>query len=57
LTRAPVSQKAFSGIRPLDLPGFIGAQLLGALCVLGVAGWLLHEPIDVDESLAIEAKL
>jgi glycerol uptake facilitator-like aquaporin len=24
----------FSGIRPIDLPGFIGAQLLGAICAM-----------------------
>jgi glycerol uptake facilitator-like aquaporin len=33
----------FSGIRPIDLPGFIAAQLLGALCALAFAGWLLRE--------------
>ena len=31
----------FSGIRPVDVPGFVGAQLLGALIALGVVGWLL----------------
>jgi glycerol uptake facilitator-like aquaporin len=35
---------AFSGIRPIDLPGFIGAQLLGAICAMGFAGWLLRQP-------------
>jgi glycerol uptake facilitator-like aquaporin len=33
----------FSGIRPIDLPGFIGAQLLGAVCGLAFAHWLLDE--------------
>jgi hypothetical protein len=31
----------FSGIRPIDLPGFIGAQLLGAICAMSFVGWLL----------------
>lgn len=31
----------FSGIRPVDLPGFIAAELLGALLALILAGWLL----------------
>ena len=33
----------FSGIRPVDLPGFIGAQLLGAICAMGFAAWLLRQ--------------
>jgi glycerol uptake facilitator-like aquaporin len=31
----------FSGIRPADLPGFIAAECLGALCALALMGWLL----------------
>ncbi len=31
----------FSGIRPVDLPGFILAQLTGALLAWALAGWLL----------------
>jgi glycerol uptake facilitator-like aquaporin len=34
----------FSGIRPIDLPGFIVAQLLGAICAVGFAAWLLRQP-------------
>ncbi|MBB3590831.1 glycerol uptake facilitator-like aquaporin [Rhizobium sp. BK529] len=33
----------FSGIRPVDLPGFIVAELVGALLALMLAGWLLME--------------
>ena len=41
----------FSGIRPVDLPGFIGAELAGALIGLAVMGWLLgsrntHEKVS-----------
>jgi glycerol uptake facilitator-like aquaporin len=35
----------FSGIRPIDLPGFIVAQLLGAACRLWLANWLLSEDV------------
>lgn len=34
----------FSGIRPLDLPGFIIAELAGAVCALALMGWLLAGP-------------
>jgi glycerol uptake facilitator-like aquaporin len=33
----------FAGIRPLDLPGFIIAETLGALLAMVAAGWLLAE--------------
>jgi len=33
----------FSGIRPADLPGFIVAQILGALIAAALAGWLFAE--------------
>jgi glycerol uptake facilitator-like aquaporin len=32
----------FSGIRPLDLPGFIAAEFCGALAGLALMNWLLH---------------
>ena len=32
----------FSGIRPLDLPGFIAAELVGAVSALAVMAWLLR---------------
>ena len=34
----------FAGIRPLDVPAFIVAELLGALLAMALAGWLLSEP-------------
>src|SRR5450631_735883 len=34
---------SFSGIRPADLPGFIVAELCGALAALMLMGWLLRE--------------
>ncbi|MDQ8730784.1 MIP/aquaporin family protein [Bradyrhizobium sp. LHD-71] len=32
----------FSGIRPVDLPGFIGAELFGAVCALVLMTWLMR---------------
>ncbi|MEZ5821776.1 MAG: MIP/aquaporin family protein [Xanthobacteraceae bacterium] len=32
----------FSGIRPIDLPGFIAAELVGAVIALMAMGWLLR---------------
>jgi len=40
VTIARALTDTFSGIRPLDAPGFILAQLAGALLALGLAGWL-----------------
>jgi glycerol uptake facilitator-like aquaporin len=33
----------FSGIRPIDLPGFVAAEFAGALVALAVASWLFTE--------------
>ena len=35
----------FSGIRPVDLPGFIAAELAGAVVALILMSWLLRETI------------
>lgn len=41
----------FSGIRPPDLPGFIVAELLGAICALALMTWLLKQSkIDLLEA-------
>lgn len=47
----------FSGIRPVDGPAFIVAQLVGAVCGLGLAGWLLDQSGDRDEAISAEAQL
>ena len=36
----------FSGIRPIDLPGFITAELAGALIAAAVMGWLLAPAVE-----------
>jgi glycerol uptake facilitator-like aquaporin len=47
----------FSGIRPIDLPGFVVAQLLGAICALALMSWLTREQVDPSDPLKAEAKL
>ena len=47
----------FSGIRPVDLPGFIAAQLAGAICALALATWLLRPPVGVVTPIKAEAQL
>lgn len=42
----------FSGIRPVDLPGFIIAELLGAFLGLIVVTWLLKIPTDRGKQAA-----
>jgi glycerol uptake facilitator-like aquaporin len=44
----------FAGIRPLDLPGFIVAELLGACAAMAVASWLLSERTQHAEVKAAE---
>jgi glycerol uptake facilitator-like aquaporin len=38
----------FSGIRPLDLPGFIAAEIAGALVGLALMAWLLRPSLAGD---------
>ncbi|UVC06671.1 aquaporin family protein [Rhizobium sp. TH2] len=38
----------FAGIRPLDVPGFIVAESVGALLAMALAGWLLAESPSVQ---------
>ncbi len=44
----------FSGIRPIDVSGFIAAELLGALLAMVFAGWLLAEPKPIRRMEAAE---
>jgi glycerol uptake facilitator-like aquaporin len=39
----------FSGIRPIDLPGFIIAELLGAVASWALMSWLLEAPAPAKE--------
>lgn len=42
VTLARAATDTFAGIRPVDAPGFIAAQLLGALAATLLFGWLLR---------------
>ena len=43
-TLARAATDTFAGIRPQDAPGFIAAQLAGALAATRLYGWLLRAP-------------
>ena len=47
----------FSGIRPIDLPGFLAAELIGAVCALALMTWLLREEPEAADPLKAEARL
>jgi glycerol uptake facilitator-like aquaporin len=47
----------FSGIRPIDLPGFIVAELFGALAALMLMRWLLRAGGEGAPTLMKEAQL
>ncbi len=47
----------FSGIRPADLPGFVTAQLVGAVSALLLMRWLLRQPALASQPLKAEATL
>lgn len=44
----------FAGIRPDDLPGFIAAELAGAVVAAALAGWLLADPKIIMRTKAAE---
>lgn len=41
---------SFSGIRPLDLPGFIAAQIVGAFIAAALFAWLLEPKHEAEEA-------
>ncbi|TSJ83287.1 hypothetical protein FG002_021340 [Chitinimonas sp. BJB300] len=47
---ARAASDTFAGIRPVDAPGFIAAQLAGAIAAALVFGWLLRDraPLSLD---------
>ncbi|MGM8061743.1 MIP/aquaporin family protein [Vogesella indigofera] len=50
VTLARAATNTFSGIRPSDVPGFIVAQLVGAVVATVFFGWLLRDkaPLSLD---------
>jgi glycerol uptake facilitator-like aquaporin len=56
ITLARALSDTFAGVRPADVPGFIGAQFLGALAALGAGAltWgLQKQPLAPPETEAI----
>ena len=47
VTVARALTDSFSGIRPLDVPAFIAAQVAGALVAMVVMGWLLKPAKEI----------
>jgi glycerol uptake facilitator-like aquaporin len=52
VTIARSMTNTFTGIRPIDVPGFIAAQLAGAACAAALFGWLVpaSEPHETETS-------
>lgn len=48
VTLARAASDTFAGIRPLDVPGFIAAQLAGGVAATLLARWLCRVPQSVD---------
>ena len=53
VTLARAASDTFAGIRPIDAPGFIVAQLLGALAATALFGWLLPDPTRHAQDLIV----
>jgi glycerol uptake facilitator-like aquaporin len=43
----------FAGIRPVDMPAFIAAQLVGAIAASLLAAWLFAEPTNETKRAAL----
>jgi glycerol uptake facilitator-like aquaporin len=50
VTLARAASNTFAGIRPLDAPGFVAAQLLGAAAATLVFRWLLPAPASMERA-------
>jgi glycerol uptake facilitator-like aquaporin len=54
VTLARAATNTFAGIRPIDVPGFIGAQLVGAFAATLLFQWLMPssqpEPAELQEN-------
>jgi glycerol uptake facilitator-like aquaporin len=58
VTLARALTNTFSGIRPVDVPAFVGAQLLGAFCATALFKWLAlgehASPVEAEDTREIE---
>jgi glycerol uptake facilitator-like aquaporin len=48
VTIARAASDTFAGIRPVDVPGFIIAQLIGAAAAVAIFKWLYHSDKEVS---------
>lgn len=48
VTLARMASDTFAGVRPVDAPGFIAAQLAGTLAAAGLCNWLLKSSPAAD---------
>ena len=55
VTLARAATDTFAGIRPLDAPGFIAAQLIGAIAATLLFNWLLHDKAALSLDLLANA--
>lgn len=55
VTLARAASDTFAGIRPLDVPGFVLAQLAGAVVATYVFGWLLNDRASLSLDLMANA--
>lgn len=58
VTLARIASNTYAGIRPVDVPGFVIAQLLGALAATLLFGWLIpsKSQAEIAESTSPEPK-
>jgi len=54
VTLARAATNTFAGIRPADVPGFLVAQLAGALCATLLFSWLLQNPRTASPAVLVE---
>lgn len=52
VTLARAASNTFAGIRPSDVPGFVAAQLLGAVAATALVSWLVPSPSKVAAQAA-----
>ncbi|MGH9593292.1 MAG: aquaporin, partial [Bryobacteraceae bacterium] len=51
VTVARALTNTFAGIRPGDVPGFVGAQLIGAAAATLVAGWMVGTSVETAKNV------
>jgi glycerol uptake facilitator-like aquaporin len=55
VTLARATTDTFAGIRPVDAPGFIAAQVLGAVTAAGLFAWLSPTPAEAHRVVTTTA--